>query len=62
MVDVYQQSQKRFIPDIQAHYVYSPRELSRWTRAMYGALNGLDDVGGTTGEEIVRLWAHEVCF
>eukprot|EP01084_Bolivina_argentea_P084877 153460_1 len=59
MVDVYQNSQKRFNTDIQAHYVYSPRELSRWTRAMYRALAYIEDVGGTTAEEIVRLWAHE---
>ena len=33
MLDVYQKSQKRFNTDIhdQAHYVYSPRKLSRWT-------------------------------
>ena len=28
MVDVYQNSQNRFNADMQAHYVYSPRELS----------------------------------
>jgi len=59
MVDIYQNSQKRFNTDIQPHYVYSPRELSRWTRALYRALADLEDVGGTTGEEMVRLWAHE---
>eukprot|EP01084_Bolivina_argentea_P194251 333252_1 len=59
MVDVYQNSQKRFNSDIQPHYVYSPRELSKWTRAMYRALEFSEDVGSTTAEEIVRLWAHE---
>ena len=30
-----------------------------WIRAMYKALADLEDVGGTTGEELVTLWAHE---
>ncbi|KAJ1932408.1 dynein heavy chain, partial [Kickxella alabastrina] len=56
MVDVYEASQRRFTPDQQAHYVYSPRELSRWTRGMYEALAPLEslDLDG-----LVRLWAHE---
>ncbi|ETO35335.1 dynein heavy chain, partial [Reticulomyxa filosa] len=34
MVDVYQKSQQHFNVDIQPHYVYSPRELSRWVRGI----------------------------
>jgi hypothetical protein len=30
MVDVYGASQRRFTPDLHAHYIYSPRELTRW--------------------------------
>jgi hypothetical protein len=38
MIDVYVASQARFTPDQQPHYIYSPRELSRWVRAMYEAM------------------------
>jgi dynein heavy chain 1 len=32
MIDVYVASQTRFTPDMAPHYIYSPRELSRWVR------------------------------
>lgn len=56
MVEVYQLSQNHFTADQQAHYVYSPRELSRWVRGIYEALKPLEslDLDG-----LVRLWAHE---
>jgi len=54
MVEFYQEAQKRFTADIQPHYVYSPRELTRWKLAIYGALEGLE-----TLEDLVRLYAHE---
>ena len=50
-------SQRRFTPDIQAHYVYSPRELSRWVRGLYEHLKPIDDT--VTLEGLVRVWAHE---
>ncbi|KAM9964742.1 hypothetical protein ACTFIW_004524 [Dictyostelium discoideum] len=56
MVEFYSESQKRFTPDIQAHYIYSPRELSRWDRALLEAIQTMD---GCTLEGLVRLWAHE---
>ncbi|OMJ11354.1 Cytoplasmic dynein 1 heavy chain 1 [Smittium culicis] len=56
MVEVYLSSQKRFTPDQQAHYVYSPRELSRWTRGVYEAILNLDELDL---EGLVRVWAHE---
>ncbi|KAJ2558174.1 dynein heavy chain [Coemansia sp. RSA 1933] len=56
MVDVYLASQRRFTPDQQAHYVYSPRELTRWTRGMYDAMLPLETLNV---EGLVRLWAHE---
>ncbi|KAJ2799761.1 dynein heavy chain, partial [Coemansia helicoidea] len=43
MIDVYAASQRRFTPDQQAHYVYSPRELTRWTRGLYAALRPRED-------------------
>ncbi|SCV72617.1 BQ2448_4154 [Microbotryum intermedium] len=56
MVDFYLASQRRFTSDTQAHYVYSPRELTRWTRGIYEALRPLDSL---PVEGLVRVWAHE---
>ncbi|KAJ2094725.1 dynein heavy chain, partial [Coemansia sp. S100] len=56
MVDVYVASQRRFTADQQAHYVYSPRELTRWVRGIYEAARPLETLSGTG---LVRLWAHE---
>ncbi|KAE8214295.1 hypothetical protein CF327_g2298 [Tilletia walkeri] len=56
MVDFYLDSQKRFTPDIQAHYVYSPRELTRWMRGVYEAIKPLDTL---SVEGLVKVWAHE---
>jgi dynein heavy chain 1 len=38
MVEFYTESQKHFTPDMHSHYIYSPRELSRWVRALHEAL------------------------
>ena len=54
MVDYYSQSQKRFTADMQAHYIYSPRELTRWKYAINEAIDTIDNV-----DDLVRLWAHE---
>eukprot|EP00457_Paulinella_chromatophora_P000017 gb/GEZN01000017.1/.p1 GENE.gb/GEZN01000017.1/~~gb/GEZN01000017.1/.p1 ORF type:complete len:4783 (-),score=794.37 gb/GEZN01000017.1/:118-14466(-) len=62
MIDVYSASQGRFTTDAQAHYVYSPRELTRWVRAMYEAIKPLatsGEVFAVDANYIVRLWAHE---
>jgi dynein heavy chain 1 len=56
MVDLYLRNQRRFTADVAPQYVYSPRELSRWVRAMYEAMEPLEAM---TTEELVRLWAHE---
>jgi dynein heavy chain 1 len=56
MVDFYLRNQSRFTADIAPQYIYSPRELSRWVRAMYEAMEPLEAM---TLEELVRLWAHE---
>jgi dynein heavy chain 1, cytosolic len=57
MVELYMENQKRFTPDIQPQYFYSPRELSRWVRGIYEAIVNMDH--GLTREELVRVWAHE---
>ncbi|OCF56381.1 dynein heavy chain 1, cytosolic [Kwoniella mangroviensis CBS 10435] len=56
MVDFYLASQKRFTTDIQAHYIYSPRELTRWSRGIYEAIKPLETL---SVEGLVRVWAHE---
>lgn len=56
MVEFYLASQRRFTTDVQAHYVYSPRELTRWMRGIYEAIRPLDTL---SVEGLVRVWAHE---
>ncbi|KAJ1333646.1 dynein cytoplasmic 1 heavy chain [Microdochium nivale] len=56
MVRFYLESQQRFTPKIQPHYVYSPRELTRWVRGLYEAIKPLETL---TIEGLVRIWAHE---
>ena len=62
MIEVYADSQKRFTPDVQPHYIYSPRELSRWVRAMYEAMNPSGEGRQSltlSYNDLVRLWLHE---
>jgi dynein heavy chain 1 len=56
MVELYIANQQQFTVDMQPQYFYSPRELSRWVRAIYEAAKELD---GMSRGELVRLWAHE---
>ncbi|RWS14208.1 Dynein heavy chain: cytoplasmic-like protein [Dinothrombium tinctorium] len=56
MVEFYLLSQERFTQDMQPHYVYSPRELTRWVRGICEAIRPLETL---SVEGLVRLWAHE---
>ncbi|KAL1138869.1 hypothetical protein AAG570_008931 [Ranatra chinensis] len=56
MVDFYLMSQEHFTQDMQPHYVYSPREMTRWVRGICEAIRPLDTL---KVEGLVRLWAHE---
>ncbi|CAO1413898.1 unnamed protein product [Diamesa tonsa] len=56
MVEFYLSSQDRFTQDMQPHYVYSPREMTRWVRGICEAIRPLDNL---PVEGLVRLWAHE---
>ncbi|KAI9031438.1 dynein heavy chain [Hyaloraphidium curvatum] len=56
MVEFYQRSQERFTADIQAHYIYSPRELTRWVRGIFETIKPLETL---SLEGLVRIWAHE---
>jgi dynein heavy chain 1, cytosolic len=42
--------------DIQAHYIYSPRELTRWVRGIYEAIKPLESLDV---EGLLRVWTHE---
>jgi dynein heavy chain 1 len=54
MVDFYSQSQQHFTADMQPHYIYSPRELTRWKLALVTSLEPLEEL-----EDLVRLYVHE---
>eukprot|EP01091_Cochliopodium_minus_P010435 TRINITY_DN2760_c1_g1_i1.p1 TRINITY_DN2760_c1_g1~~TRINITY_DN2760_c1_g1_i1.p1 ORF type:complete len:4604 (+),score=1553.39 TRINITY_DN2760_c1_g1_i1:76-13887(+) len=56
MVEFYTACQKRFTTDMHAHYIFSPRELSRWIRSLYEAIKLME---AATLDGIVRLWVHE---
>ena len=56
MVEFYLKSQERFTQDMQPHYVYSPREMTRWVRGICEAIRPLE---GLTVEGLVRLYVHE---
>lgn len=56
MVSFYLECKKKFTPDIQSHYVYSPRELTRWIRGIYEIIKPLDFV---SFDVLVRCWGHE---
>lgn len=56
MVELYLLSQDRFTQDMQPHYVYSPRELTRWVRGIHQAVQPLESL---SLDGLVRLWAHE---
>lgn len=38
MVEFYLVSQDKFTQDMQPHYVYSPREMTRWVRGICEAM------------------------
>lgn len=56
MVEFFLLSQDRFTQDMQPHYVYSPREMTRWVRGICEAIRPLESLDV---EGLVRLWAHE---
>jgi dynein heavy chain 1 len=48
--------QNKFTQDMQPHYIYSPREMTRWVRGICEAIRPLETL---SVEGLVRLWAHE---
>ena len=56
MVEFYLMSQERFTVDMQPHYIYSPREMTRWVRGIHEALKPLETL---SVDGLVRIWIHE---
>jgi dynein heavy chain 1 len=56
MIELYLDSQKKFTAEKSPHYIYSPRELTRWCRGIYEAIKPLEEL---SIEGLVRIWAHE---
>ncbi|XP_075239024.1 cytoplasmic dynein 1 heavy chain 1-like isoform X4 [Convolutriloba macropyga] len=56
MVEFFLKTQERFTADMQPHYIYSPREMTRWVRGIYEAIKPLEIL---PVEGLVRIWAHE---
>ncbi|EEA07374.1 dynein heavy chain family protein [Cryptosporidium muris RN66] len=40
MVDIYDLSEKTLTVDLQSHYIYSPRDLTRWKISLYSGIHG----------------------
>lgn len=56
MLEVYTKSKEHLTPAIQSHYVYSPRELTRWCRGILETIIQ-SSYGDITA--LIRLWYHE---
>ncbi|XQJ26980.1 Cytoplasmic dynein 1 heavy chain (DYNC1H1) [Leishmania guyanensis] len=61
MVKMYRVSQAKFTPIQKPHYLYSPRDLSRWSRALYEGILTWDDTARRhlSVSQLVRLAVHE---
>lgn len=55
-LEVYHRCKDAFTADTQPHYIYSPRELTRWVRGIYHATAGRSQ---TSLAYLVKIWAHE---
>lgn len=58
MVDFFMQTQERFTADMQPFYIYSPREMTRWTKGVKEAIWPLHD-GELDADGLCKVWAHE---
>jgi dynein heavy chain 1 len=57
MVELHYRVMSKCTREVQDHYVFSPRDLSRWVRGIYELVEECD--GRLLPEELVRFWAHE---
>ena len=58
MVQFWVESAKHFTTDMQPHYLYSPRELTRWKVAILEAIHG-EGGDNLSPLEMTRLYLHE---
>ncbi|KAJ2996813.1 hypothetical protein HDV02_006191 [Globomyces sp. JEL0801] len=56
MINLYSECKSNFTLDNQLHYIFSPRELTRWIRGIYEITKPMDFL--TLGD-LIRIWAHE---
>lgn len=56
MVQFWRDNSKQFTSDMQPHYLYSPRELTRWKVALHETMQHME---GMTEETLIRLLMHE---
>ena len=59
MVEFYLASQERFTQDMQPHYVYSPREMTRWVRGICEAIRYfIKPLNSTSIESFNEPWSE----
>ena len=56
MIDVYLETKLNISTSLQNHYIYSPRELTRWSIGLREAMKNSDHLEFSS---LVRLWYHE---
>jgi dynein heavy chain 1 len=56
MIEFYQFSRKNTAVDKYSHYVYSPRELTRWVRGISQATKGLETISVS---QFVKIFVYE---
>jgi|SRR6218665_115822 len=58
MVQVYEQVRSKFTVDDYSHYLFTPRDLTRWVMSLlrYDLAGGQKD---TSGDEVLVVWAYE---
>lgn len=58
MVQVYEQVRSKFTVDDYSHYLFTPRDLTRWVLSLlrYDLAGGQKD---TSGDEVLVVWSYE---
>ena len=56
MIEFYQHSRRNYTVDRYSHYIYSPRELSRWVRGIFQATMFLETL---YLNDFVRIFVYE---
>lgn len=56
MINLYEECRDEFTVEAQPHYIFSPRELTRWVRGIYETIRPVDILNLS---DLVKIWAHE---